>query len=60
MSIIIARTYSGGRDLCIGMDLTDAKIISQESNQDGENYETILTIKDVRGFEHKLIIVQEK
>lgn len=60
MSVIIARTYSGGKDLCIGMDLTDAVITNQESNHDGEDYETTLTIKDKRGFEHTIIIKQGK
>lgn len=60
MSVIIARTYSGGRDLCVGMDLTGATITNQESKTTEDDYETTLTIKDARGFEHKIIIKQER
>ena len=60
MSVIVTRTYSGGRDLCIGLDLTDAVVTSQDSRQTEDDYENTLTIKDVRGFEHTLIVKQER
>ena len=59
MSVIVTRTFSGGRDLCLGMNLTDAVITKQESSKHDGDYETILTIKDVRGFEHIIIVRQE-
>lgn len=61
MSYIVARTYSGGRDLNLGVpDLKDAKIIDVNYRETNSDYETELVIECTKGFIHKIMIVQEK
>lgn len=61
MSDIFARSYIGGRDLFFGVpNLKGATIEKQASTEDNDDYITILTIKDVRGFTHTLQIRQQK
>lgn len=61
MSVIIARTYSGGKDLYMMSDnFTDAKITKSESSEDVDDYITTFTIKDNKGFEQTIQIRQEK
>jgi hypothetical protein len=61
MSVIVARTHSGGRDLYMGVpDLKGAKVVEVESVEDGSDYNTTLTLETTRGNTCKLIIVQEK
>ena len=60
MGVIIARTYSGGRDLFYAVpNLLDAKITNIIYEKNNDDYITELVIEDVDGLTHKLFIKQE-
>ena len=60
MSTIIARTYSGARDLYFDLpDLLNATV-EEVTHKDNTNkdYETELMLKDTKGNLHRIIIAQ--
>jgi len=60
MANLIARLNYGGIDLCNGCpDLRDATIVKVDTEKNAEEYRTMLTIRDRKGLEHSLIIIQE-